>query len=221
MRRVHLTTLTLTKVLWDGLTEALPPALEAAGLAPDDDGDEALTVFDHGEGGCVITLDDAALARRVALELARRAGAPVDIYEVTGTAGPKRNRFRTTAQRAMPDGALKPHEGRELDLEDDAQTWGGGTLEAQAQRVMREYAQRELSASQTLRIGYRKRAKPRASTPRVATLLALVQKSKRHEGIVQPDGRVELKVELATGGKQSSFCSAAEYDELRRLLGEA
>src|SRR5690606_21338248 len=112
---------------------------------------------------------------------------------------------------------LEPAEGVELDLEDEAQTWGGGGLEAQANRVMKEFANLQ-PAEQSVRVGYRKRPRGKPSSPRIASLLKILQKAKNHEPVVQPDGRVELRIELAAGGRQTSFCTAEEYEELERLL---
>src|SRR5436309_2093809 len=66
---------------------------------------------------------------------------------------------------------------------------------------------------------FKKRKTEKASTPRVAALLQSLQKSKSHEAVPQGEGRVELRIELAAGGKQRSFWSEAEYEELKRLIG--
>jgi hypothetical protein len=220
MRRCEQAALRSSKLHWDQLAAVLPRALEAIGLAADDGGAEGqLTVQDHGESGCVVLLDDCALARRAALAVATRAQVPVELFEVIGTAGSKRLRFRTTAFRASAAGELRDAEGKELDLEDPAQEWGGGTLLDRARRVLEEFATLQSGAARTLRVGYRRRPAGRPSTPRVATLLASLQKARSHQAVPQADGRVELRIELAAGGKQTSFCSAAELEELQRLLG--
>ena len=135
-----------------------------------------------------------------------------------GTSGGKRTHFRTTAWKALATGELREAEGQELDLEDPAQTWGGGDLPAQASRVLEAFALLDHGANRTLRMGYRKRPAARPTTPRVATLLASLQKAKSHDAVPQAGGRVELRIELAAGGRQTSYCSAAEHEELQRLL---
>lgn len=222
MRRIELVALRSTALPWQRLGEVLPPALETLGLAHDDgESDGSLTLQDHGQRGCVVLFDHARLARRAALQLATRAGVTVEVFEVIGTSGGKRNRFRTEAFRATSQGELRPAEGKELDLEDPEQQWGGGDLEAQAKVVLREFALLEGGAERTLALGYRRKPAPRPSTPRVATLLASLQKAKSHEAHPQAGGRVELRIELAAGGRQTSFCSTAEHEELERLLGGA
>ena len=219
MRRIELIALRSTALRWQRLGEVLPPTLETLGLAHDDaESDGRITLHDHGERGCVALFDHAKLARRAALLLATRAGVAIDVFEVIGTSGGKRNRFRTEAFRATAQGELRPAEGQELDLEDPDQQWGGGDLQAQTTRVLGEFARLEGGAERTLGIGYRKKPAPRPSTPRVATLLASLQKAKSHQAHPQPGGRVELRIELAAGGRQTSFCSSAEHEELERLL---
>ena len=219
MRRIELVALRSTDLRWQRLGEVLPPTLDTLGLAHDDGAtDGSLTLLDHGESGCVVMFDHAKLARRAALLLATRAGVSVDLFEVIGTSGGKRNRFRTEALRATPGGELRPAEGQELDLEDPDQHWGGGDLEAQATRVLGDFAMLLGGAERKLSMGYRRKPMPRPSTPRVATLLASLQKAKSHEAQPQDGGRVELRIELAAGGRQTSFCSAAEHEELERLL---
>jgi hypothetical protein len=220
MRRLELIGLRATELSWDRLVGVLPSALEALGLAHDDAAtDGQITLRDHGGAGCVLLLDDAALARRTALALATRAAVAVELFEVIATSGGKRFRFRTAAFKATPAGELRAAEGKELDFEDAAQTWGGGELDKQAGRVLEEFALLQGGAERTLRMGYRSRPAGRPSTPRVATLLASLQKAKSHQALPQPGGRFELRIELAAGGKQTSYCSAAEHDELQRLLG--
>lgn len=222
MRRIELVALRSAALRWKSLSEVLPPALETLGLAHDDaESDGSITLQDHGDRGCVALFEHAKLARRAALQLATRAGVAIDVFEVIGTSGSKRNRFRTEAFRATAQGELRAAEGQELDLEDPDQKWGGGDLEAQATVVLREFARLEGGAERSLSLGYRRKPAPRPSTPRVATLLASLQKAKSHQAHPQPDGRVELRIELAAGGRQTSFCSAAEHQELERLLGGA
>lgn len=222
MRRIELVALRSPALRWQRLGEVLPAALETLGLAHDDGGaDGTISLRDHGERGCVALFDHARLARRAALQLATRAGVAIDLFEVIGTSGGKRNRFRTEAFRATPQGELRPAEGQELDLEDPEQQWGGGDLAMQATVVLREFARLEGGAERTLEMGYRRKPQPRPSTPRVGTLLASLQKAKSHEALPQPGGRVELRIELAAGGRQISYCSTAEHEELERLLGGA
>ena len=220
MRRIELIALRSKDLRWEPLGKVLPPALDALGLTADDAAtDGEITLRDRGDDGCIIHMQSAALARRTALAIATRAGCNLFIYEVVGSAGEKRSRFRTKAFKATATGELKDHEGVELDLEDPDQHWGGGDLMAQATRVLEAFASIEGGAQRTLSLGYRKRPAGRPSTPRVATLLQYLQKSKSHTALPQPDGRFELKIELAAGGKQTSFCSAVEHEELQRLIG--
>jgi hypothetical protein len=219
MRRIELIALRPAALTWEHLTQLLPPALEAAGLAHDEGGrDGEITVLDHGEE-CVVIVDSATLAPRVALALARRASTAIDLFQVVGTRGEKRSRFRTAAWRATPEGELRDAEGKELDLEDPEQSWGGGGLEEQARRVLDEFAQLDVFALRTLALGYRRQAGARPSSPRIAALLATLKKAKSHVAATLPDSRVELRISLAAGGTQTSYCSAAELEELERLLG--
>lgn len=220
MRRTESIALRSTGLRWDPLTELLPQTLEALGLSVlyGTGGDGQVTMIDHREDGCIVLLDDASVGRRAALALATKAGVAVELFEVIGTGGTKRSRFRTAAFLATAAGELRPAEGKELDLEDPEQTWGGGDLEAQSARVLEEFARLDGGAMQTKRFGYKRRPAARPSTPRVATLLASLQKARSHEAVPQPDGRFELRIVLAAGGKQTSYCSAAELEELQRLL---
>jgi hypothetical protein len=220
MKRMEKALLRCPTLRIDRLDELLPGAMEAAGkaLLYEPGGDGALSTVDHLGEGCLILVDDAELAHRLALALAPRAAGKVDVFAVTGTAGSKRFRFHTQANTATALGEWKDAEGRELDLEDASQTWGGGDLEKQGERVLEEFAQVVPGSMRRRDYGYKKRPAGRPSTPRVATLLAALKKSRRHEAVPQPDGRVELRLELAAGGRQTSFCSAAEYEELQRLL---
>ncbi|HEY3451594.1 MAG TPA: hypothetical protein VGK67_34870 [Myxococcales bacterium] len=219
MHRIELTAMRSSKLRWEKLVADLPPTLESLGLAQDDKAsDGEAVVIDQGEDGCTILLPKVALARRAARALAARSGVDVMLFEVVGSASTKRFRFRTTAFRATAAGALLAAEGTELDLEDPEETWGGGTLEVQANRVLDLFADL-LRSGRTFNLGYRKKAKGRPSTPRVATLLSTLQKARAFEAVPQADGRVALQMELATGGKQMSFCTAAEHEELEQLLG--
>ncbi|MBI5545402.1 MAG: hypothetical protein HY901_16070 [Deltaproteobacteria bacterium] len=219
MHRIELTALRSSALRWEQLVSELPPALESLGLVHDDAAtDGTAVVLDHGTDGCTILFENVALSRRAARALATRTGVPIALFEVVGTAGTKRFRFRTTAWRATAVGEMLGAEGVELDLEDPEESWGGGPLEVQANRVLDLYAELNRRGSRTLELGYRRRPRARASTPRVATLLAMLQKAKSFEAQPQADGRVALKIELATGGKQTSFCSAVEHEELEKLL---
>ena len=220
MHRIELCALRSTELSWEQLAAVLPQALEALGLIHDEAGtDGEVTLQDRGDEGRLVLVQNKALARRAALAVSTRAAAPIGLYEVIGTSGGKRVRFRTAAFQATAAGELRAAEGKELDLEDPAETWGGGSLEKQAHRVLEEFARLGGGVLRTVHLGYRKRPAARPSTPRVATLLASLQKAKSHQGVPQPAGRVELRIELAAGGKQTSYCSAAEYEELQRLLG--
>jgi hypothetical protein len=220
MNRIELTALCSADMRWEMLVADLSPTLESLGLAQDDKAtDGEVVVNDRGDEGCVLMMGNVALSRRVARALATRLKVDVDLFEVVGSRGTKRFRFRTTGWRATAAGAMNPHDGKELDLEDPEETWGGGSLDVQGKRVLDLYAELDGFAKRTITLGYRRRAMARPSTPRVATLLASVQKAKSWEAQVQPDGRVALRLELATGGKQTSFCSAAEHEELEKLVG--
>ncbi len=222
MRRTELIALRATALSWERLTEFLPPTLEAVGLVHDPAApDGEVTVLDHGAQGRIVLFDRAVLARRAALALSTRAGVSVNVFEVIGTASSKRYRFRTTAFKATASGELLPAEGKELDLEDPAQLWGGGDLDKQTQRVLEEFALLEGGAERSLRLGYKRKPTARPSTPRVATLIASLQKAKSHQAAPQAGGRIELSIDLAAGGKQISYCTEAEYQELERLLGKA
>jgi len=216
MRKVELSALRSTGWSWDSLLEALDPALEAVGLTPGGS-DVEVDLLDRGAHGRVVVIDHGALGRRAALGLAKRTGTPVSVFEVVATGGGKRFNFRTTAWLATAGGELKSAEGKELDLESD-EAWLG-TLEEQAQQVLDAFAGFEYGPARSERRSFKKRKAGKPSSPRVAALLTSLQKAKSHEGVPQPDGRVELRIELAAGGKQRSFCSAAEFDELQALIG--
>ncbi len=221
MRRTESIALRSADFRYAPLVEGLPKIFESLGfrLFSESAGDGQIFVLDHRDHGCVLLVDDATLARRAARALAATIGGSVKLYEVIGTGGEKRFRFRTEALEATKSGELRPAEGKELDLDDLQQNWGGGPLEAQSKRVLEEFAQLEGGAFQTKKFGYKRAAAPRPSTPRVATLVATLKKAKSYEGVPQPGDRVELRIEMATGGKQTSYCSAAEYDELERIVG--
>jgi hypothetical protein len=141
MHRTEIAILRSPKLDWKRLTEILPGALEALGLVHDDGAsDGQITVYDRGDEGCVLHLEKNALARRAARAIATRAELPVQLFEVVGTSGGVRNRFRTNAFVATAKGELNDAEGKELDLEDVRETWGGGSLSDQAQRVLEEFA---------------------------------------------------------------------------------
>ncbi len=222
MRRTEIAILRSPAFQWARLTEILPRALESCGLDPDESGaDGALTVYDRGDSGCILAFERGNLARRVARALATRAAAKVEIFEVTGTQSPNRNRFHANAHVALASGDLKDAEGKELDFEDPAEKWGGGTLQAQGMRVMEEFSQEPSfarGAVRTVKMGFKQRPAGRPSSPRVSQLLGLLKLAKSHTAVPKDGGRVELHIELATGGKQVSYCSAAEHEELERLF---
>jgi len=200
---------------WDALNASVVPALDSVGLVPGSGVDVML--LDRGDHGRVLIFEDAALARRAALAIAKQSASQVDVFEVVGSAGEKRNRFRVAAWTATAAGELKSAEGEEVDLE-DPEGWTGD-LDEQTHEVLDAYAGFEYGAVKHDRKSFKKRKVGAASTPRVANLLDALQKARAHEAVVQADGRFELRIELAAGGKQRSFCSAAEYDELKKLLG--
>lgn len=215
MRKIERAAVRSKAWTWSQLQSSLGPAMTGLGLSAEP-GDVSVALLDLGDDGRVAIFDDAALARRAALALAKATGASADVYEVLGTASPKRNRFRTTAWRATPEGDLRSAEGEDVNLE-DPEAWTGD-FEEQADQVLSAFADLSSHATQTERHDFTRRKGGRASTPRVASLLSALQKAKKHEFVPQADGRVELRIELAQGGTQRSFCSSAEHDELQRLL---
>ncbi len=220
MRRVETVLLHSPELPFERLQEVLSAALEAVGVTiAAGRTDAELVLVDRRDEGSLAYVDDVALARRLARALATRAPAEVRLFEVVGTAGQQRSRFRTEAFRALASGELRPAEGTELDLEDAAQTWGGGELEAQAAVVLLEFSGLERRGAQTVTLGLRKRPAAKASSPRVSELLGRLKHAKSHTATLQPDGRYELRMELAAGGTQTSYCSGAEYEELAKLLG--
>ncbi len=216
MRRIELAAVCTQRLSWEELNAAALPTIEPLGFSPGE-GDVEVHLLDHGEQGRVAVLDNAALARRVALALAMRIGSPVNVFEVVGTVG-NRFKFRTTAWQATGAGELKPAEGVELDLEDPNGGWIG-TLAEQALQVLHAFSKLEYRAVRSERLALKKRKAGKPSSPRVAALLASLQKARSHYVTPQGEGRVELSIDLAAGGKQRSFCSTAEYEELQRLMG--
>lgn len=220
MRKCELAALRAPGLTWERFNDLLPSTLDSLGLSVDDKGrDGSLTVRDHAELGCVVVFTSGSLARRAGLVLAPTLGENVEIFEAVGTGGEKGFRFRTAAAQATPGGELRDAEGEELDLDDPEQTWGGGALDARTQRVLRDFGQLPGVTVRTREVGLRRRSGGKASTPRVATLVKLVKKAKTWEGVPLEGGRVELKVELSTGGRQTSYCTTAEFEEVQRLTG--
>lgn len=214
MRRVELAALCSKAISWDELLPAVDPLLDSVGLSPGGK-DVKLEIDDRGELGRILTFDRSASARRAAVALAVKTQAPVKVFEVVATVG-KVFRFRTEAFLATAQGELKPAEGKELDLE-DPQGFTGDLLE-QAHQVLEAFAGFDYGAQKRELKSYGKRKAGKPSSPRLAALLASIHKARAHEGVPQPDGRVELRIELAAGGKQRSYCTAAEYEELQKLL---
>lgn len=221
MRKRELVALRSKPLTWERFLELLPSTLDAIGVSVDSSArDGEITLRDHGELGVVVVMDSGSLAQRAARALAPKLGASVRGYEVVGTSGGKGFKFRAHAFEATPTGELRDAEGQELDFDDPEQSWGGGDLEARSQRVLREFGQLPSTVLQTKTVGIKRRSGGRPSTPRVATLLTLLKKAKAYQGVPQEGGRVELRVELAAGGKQTSVCTQAEFEELERLMGK-
>jgi len=220
MQKQELVALRLKKAHYQDILDRLPSTFDTLGIVLDEGArDGELTVRDHGELGCVVVLGSGELGQRAARALAPKVAAPVQVYVVNGTNAGTRYRFRAAAFEATPDGHIRDHSGVELDFEDLQQTWGGGTLDARAHRVLREFGALPSLTMREKTIGYKRRAAGKPSTPRVSTLLALLKKARTWEGHAHDGGRIELRVELAAGGRQSSFCSAAEFEELKKLTG--
>lgn len=218
MRKCELAAIRSESLTWDRFQQLLPSALDGLGLAADAKGrDGEFTVRDHAELGCVVLFSNSALAQRAALVLAPILEAPVDVYEAVGTSGENGFKFRTAAFKATPDRTLSPSEGEELDLDDPAEDWGGGALDARTQRVLRDFGDLPGIVAQTSVVGFKRRPGGKPSSPRVASLVALLKKAKMYESTVLEGGRVELRVELAKGGRQTSYCTVAEFEELERL----
>lgn len=218
MRKCELAAVRSEGLNWDRFQQLLPSTLDGLGLSVDDKKrDGEIVVRDHVELGCVLVFSNSALAQRAALVLASALKKPVDVFEAVGTGGEHGFKFRTAAFKATPDGALTPSEGEELDLDDPDQDWGGGALDTRTQRVLRDFGDLPGIIAQTSVVGFKRRPGGKPSSPRVASLVALLKKSKSYESTVLDDGRVELRVELAKGGRQTSFCSEAEFEELERL----
>jgi hypothetical protein len=222
MRKQELIALRLNRAAFSKVLELLPASFDALDITIDAGGrDGAFTLRDYGDRGCVVLLGNLELAKRTARALAPKLNEAVQIYDVAGTQTETRFRFSAEAFEATPDGQLREISGVELDFDDVEQQWGGGTLEARIQRVVREYGALPSLYTAEKRFGYKRRAAGKPSTPRVSTLLALLKKARTWEGVPQDGGRVELRVVLAAGGKQSSFCSQAEFEELQKLTGGA
>lgn len=220
MRKEELVALRCKTASFQPLIDTLLASFDTLGIAVDDGAkDGKLIIREHEGRGCVVTLGNADLAQRAARVLAPKVGGAVQIYQVSGTNSGVTFRFKAAAHEATVDGHLKEISGVELDFDDPDQQWGGGGLEARAQRVLREYGALPHIVLREQGIGYKRRAAGRPSSPRVATLLTLVKKARTWEGVPNAGERIELKVELAKGGKQSSFCSVAEYEELKKLTG--
>lgn len=220
MAKLEIVALRSTQLSWSRLFEVLPSVLDTLGLAlVESTGAGEITFRDHGSGGCLILLDSGELARRAARAFATAASVSVEGFEAVGTGSEKGFKFRTAAFKATATGELKDAEGTELDFDDTEQDWGGGNLEARTTRVLRDFGELATVYAQTKTVGYKRRPAGRPSTPRVATLLATLKKGKSHEARPQDGGRVELRIALAAGGTQTSFCTAAEYEELQKLLG--
>lgn len=218
MRKCELAVIQAEKLNWDRFQELLTPTLDGLGLAADPKGrDGEFTVRDHDELGCVVAFTNSALAQRAALVLAPLLQKQVNVYVAVGTSGENGFKFRTDAFKATPDGALTPSEGEELDLEDPEEDWGGGALDARTQRVLRDFGDLPGIVTQTNVIGFKRRPVGKPSSPRVASLVALLKKAKTYESTVLDGGRVELRAELAKGGRQTSYCTVAEFEELERL----
>lgn len=218
MRKCELAALRSKALSRERFEELTPPTLEGLGLAVDSKGRGGqLVVRDHAELGCVVWFSSSSLAQRAALVLARLLSQPVEVYEVIGTSIEGGFKFRTAAYQATPDGALSPSEGVELDLEDPEEDWGGGTLEARTQRVLLDFGDLPGIVAQESVVGFKRLAGGKPSSPRVASLVALLKKAKNYESSQLDDGRVELRVELAKGGRQTSYCTMTEFEELESL----
>jgi hypothetical protein len=220
MRKVELVAIRLKNATYANLLTAVPAAFDSLGITEDVGArDGSLAIRDHAERGCVISLENLDLAQRTARALVPVAGGPVQIFEVGGTNSGTTFKFRAAAFEATVDGQLRDFAGVELDFDDLEQTWGGGTLDARAKRVLRDFGELPTLWAQEKVIGYKRRSAGKPSSPRVSTLLQTLKKARTWEGVPQEGGRVELRLELAAGGRQTSFCSAAEFEELRKLTG--
>jgi hypothetical protein len=222
MRKEELVALRMKKATFKTLIDLLPTTFDTLGITFDHNKrDGAFVVRDHGDRGCVITLGSGELAQRTARALAPKLQENVVVFEVNGTDAGGKFKFRAAASEATVEGHLRDASGVELDFDDPEQTWGGGNLEARAKRVLREFGElpQVVTAEQTF--GYKRRSGGRPSSERVSALLATLKKTRTWEGVALEGGRIELKMELAKGGKQSSFCTAAEFEELKKLTGHA
>jgi hypothetical protein len=220
MRKQELVALRLTSAPFQDLVSKLYATFHTLGIAEDSEArDGTLTIRDHGDRGSTILLSKSDLGQRAARALAPQVGAPVQVYVVSGTNSGVRFKFRAAAYEATPDGHIRDASGVELDFEDEQQDWGGGDLNARAHRVLQQFGALPRLKDREQTIGYKQRAAGKPSSPRVATLLALLKKARSWEGVPAEAGRVQLKVELAAGGKQSSFCTEGEFEELKKLTG--
>lgn len=220
MRKQELAALWLKSGTFQDIVDTLPSHFGTLSIAIDAGArDGEFAIEDYGARGCVIMLASGELAQRVARALAPKAGAKIPIYVVTGTNSGTKFKFRAAAYEATPDGHLRDASGVELDFEDEQQQWGGGSLDARTRRVMHDFGALPALKLQSKYIGYKRQSVGKPSSPRVATLMALLKKARTWDGHPIEGGRVELKVELAAGGRQSSFCSAAEFEELKKLTG--
>lgn len=221
MRKQELVALRLKSAPFPDLLKQLYATFHTLGIAEDSEArDGTLTVRDHGgDRGCTIVLSKSDLGQRAARALAPQVGGPVQVFVVNGTNAGVRFKFRANAFEATPDGHIRDYSGVELDFEDEQQDWGGGDLNARANRVLQQFGALPRLKDREQVIGYKQRAAGKPSSPRVSTLLALLKKARSWEGVPADGGRVQLRVELAAGGKQSSFCSEAEFEELKKLTG--
>ena len=171
------------------------------------------------QGRVVVMVGSASWRGEAALLLAKKTASPVRVFEVIGSSGPNRCRFRTEAWDATPAGELKTAEGAELDLEDP----GGwiGDLSEQAHQVLEAFARFEYGPLRSETRSFKKRKPGKPSSPRVAALFASLQKAKSHEGVPQPRGSGLRAPDRSwrRGESRRGYCSAAEYEELERLLG--
>ena len=63
---------------WDALNASVVPALDSVGLVPGSGVDVML--LDRGDHGRVLIFEDAALARRAALAIAKQSASQVDVF---------------------------------------------------------------------------------------------------------------------------------------------
>jgi hypothetical protein len=219
MKKYELAGLRLKGVPYQKVLDLLPSSFDGLGITADAEArDGSFTIRDYGERGCVVLLPNGDLAQRAARVLAPKLAQAVQAYVVNGTSA-NRFRFRAAAFEATPDGHIRDIPGEELDFDDPEQQWGGGSLEARTERVLKDFGAMPTLFERSKILGYKRVSAGKASSPRVATLLAILKKARTWEGVPTADGRVELRVGLAAGGKQTSFCTAAEFAELEALTG--